>query len=410
MSPHHCGRRNVMTIPLSLTEILTKLLTLTVEGNTSTLGRSPLFREWCSLFPEEKFFGSIGSFLETDLSGKNTFLLFTKKDELDVNLPKIFSLNKSKKPTRVLTIAPSDHLKFIRDRSFLEIARVRTGFPLKYAEIPQATEVFENCDFSLFLSLNRESLLIDPIDWDQLKHELSEWAHEAKVKLEISIATDNLFSERTLRTHKARSSSKQEARNRSLYHFFDPHQTQNNELEHLLHQGIPFDIAGKINSVNNHNADLSLIGILPNKLRSLLKLNNQDNYDQAFEDISKTLFWQGYSLWNKRKHLVSNFWKNIAPEDWKPHQKQHRHAKKRLEAIIASGCNNPFHYLTKYTDLSKQRPTPCHCSRVQNCTPIHRFLNLAKYFSCISNARPIISREDLIRGAHDLGKCNTDES
>ena len=175
----------------------------------------------------------------------------------------------------------------------------------------------------------------------------------------------------------------------------------------MLQSGIPFEIAKKINSVNNHSAILSLLGILPNKLRQLLKESNHTEYDRAFEDISKTLFWQGYSLWNKRKHLSSYFWKNIAPEEWKPHQKEHKNAKKRSDAKIASLCTNPFHFLRKYTDLSKQRPTRCFCSRVHTSTPVHRFLNLVTYFSNLNNSRPIVAREDLIRGAHDLAKCNS---
>jgi hypothetical protein len=300
-------------------------------------------------------------------------------------------------------------LESFHDRSSFELARMRSGFSVNYAEVSHIDQVVENCEVSLLLSINRESLLIDPINWDQLKRDLSGWANETKINLEIRQSTEKLFLERTMPTHSARTSTKQESKNPSIYHFFDPQYPQATELEHLLQHGIPFEIAKKIDSVNNHSALLSLLGILPNKLRLLLKESNHTEYDRAFEDISKTLFWQGYSLWSKRKLLSSHFWKNIAPEEWKPHKKEHKNAKKRSDAKIASLCTNPFHFLRKYTDLSKQRPTRCFCSRVQTSSPVHRFLNLVTYFSNLNNSRPIVSREDLIRGAHDLAKCNSDD-
>jgi hypothetical protein len=53
--------------------------------------------------------------------------------------------------------------------------------------------------------------------------------------------------------------------------------------------GIPLDIARKINEINSHPRGLSLIGILPNQLRQLLKQSGQDA-DEAFNNISMELF------------------------------------------------------------------------------------------------------------------------
>ena len=58
-----------------------------------------------------------------------------------------------------------------------------------------------------------------------------------------------------------------------------------------------------------------MIGILPNQIRFLQK--NRDHGDEAFEELSRELFWMGYSIWNKRKRLMSKFWTEIAPEEWK---------------------------------------------------------------------------------------------
>jgi len=63
---------NLRTVHPSLMEILVQELHLTVEANTCTVARSSLFDEWCSVDPDDCAFGSMGSFWETDLSGKNS--------------------------------------------------------------------------------------------------------------------------------------------------------------------------------------------------------------------------------------------------------------------------------------------------------------------------------------------------
>src|SRR4051812_37859442 len=102
---------------------------------------------------------------------------------------------------------------------------------------------------------------------------------------------------------------------------------------------------------------------LPNQLRTLLK-SQEYTCDVAFEDISKEMFWQGYTIWKARKKHISAFWTNIPPESWKPHQKEIKNVKKLREIQIAEQCPNPFHFLIKNKDLSKQKPTICRCSYV----------------------------------------------
>src|SRR5882724_12047472 len=70
-----------------------------------------------------------------------------------------------------------------------------------------------------------------------------------------------------------------------------------------------------IAQMNRHPRFLSLLGILPNQLRSLLKETNHENREEAILDLSRTLFFAGFRIWNKRQKLASRFWKDIAPEN-----------------------------------------------------------------------------------------------
>ena len=63
----------------ALSELLARNLHLSVEANTSSLSRSPLFYEWCSLDVKDAVFGSAGSFMEAPLSGKNVLLVYEQK-------------------------------------------------------------------------------------------------------------------------------------------------------------------------------------------------------------------------------------------------------------------------------------------------------------------------------------------
>jgi len=113
-----------------------------------------------------------------------------------------------------------------------------------------------------------------------------------------------------------------------------------------------------IDRSNRHERGLSLIGILPNQFRKILRGSPVDP-DAAWNDISKTLFWSGYSVWKKRKALYKDFWKNTAPDEWNPRRK----GKKQKRHAFSSSCRDPFHFLKKLKDLSKQKLTKCSCSK-----------------------------------------------
>ena len=78
---------------------------------------------------------------------------------------------------------------------------------------------------------------------------------------------------------------------------------------------VPPRAASLITQMNRHPRFLSLLGILPNQLRTLLKETGYENREEALLDLSRTLFFAGFRIWNKRQQLASRFWKDIAPQN-----------------------------------------------------------------------------------------------
>ena len=299
------------------------------------------------------------------------------KAELDKVYSRARTFVKSEQPTRLLIIGPTPDSKTVAYRGCLEVAKIRRGFPFVHSISGQSDTFLADQSVSMFLVLNRESMLIDPIDWPIFKQELVGWANVYCLSLVISTITDELFNERTPLSHFPRAQLKRDSERSGIYHFFDPERKPQNEVNHLLSCGIPLESAKLINKVNCHDRGLSLIGILPNQLRSLLKQTQQDA-DVAFEAISKELFWKGYAIWKIRKRLMSKFWKEIAPENWKLHTKKKKE-KKTLERA-KNECTNPFHFLVKHSDLAHRMPTPCPCSRWSQKKPFHKFVDLRDVF------------------------------
>ena len=152
--------------------------------------------------------------------------------------------------------------------------------------------------------------------------------------------------------------------------------------------------------------------------QDLLKSQNENTCDIAFEDISKELFWQGYNIWQARKKKMEEFWKNIAPDNWKLHNKEIKNRKKLNEIKLSQTCRNPFHFLLKNKNLSGQKPTVCFCSRIQSAPPVIKIKNISSFFrNHIEDKKSNIimlqfgrkpshiTRDALIRGEHNRGKC-----
>jgi len=185
----------------------------------------------------------------------------------------------------------------------------------------------------------------------------------------------------------------------------------------MLTKGVPIHIAKQISKVNKHHPLLAVLGILPNQLRDLLK-TTVSTCDEAFEDISFTLFWHGYQIWKLRRSKVNRFWKEIARDEWKPHSAKQSRNKHKLEE---DKCRNPFHFLSRHRNLSQQRRTPCPCSRErEDRLPIYRTQAIYSFFnhqisnySVLSNQTAAVqnclyqTREDYIRGEHDRVKITS---
>ncbi|HEY4831749.1 MAG TPA: hypothetical protein VIH61_04225 [Waddliaceae bacterium] len=177
---------------------------------------------------------------------------------------------------------------------------------------------------SIVLALNKESMLLDPIDWPALKSDLIEWAAKQCPGLVVSTATDKLFRERVIPGHRARVRYQEIPKPMGVYSPFSAHSSKGLELKHLVQIGVPVDLAKLINCTNLHEKGLTVLGILPRQFRTILRasIKKVKTAEEAWTDISKALFWQGYELWSKRKSMMKEFWKNIAPEEWKTHKKQ----------------------------------------------------------------------------------------
>ena len=78
---------------------------------------------------------------------------------------------------------------------------------------------------------------------------------------------------------------------------------------------IPLSAAKLINQMNRVPRFLSLLGIIPNQLRTLLKENDYDDREEILLDLSRTLFFAGFRIWDKRRKMTSRYWKDIAPQN-----------------------------------------------------------------------------------------------
>jgi len=215
------------------------------------------------------------------------------------------------------------------------------------------------------IALNKESLILDPIDWPVLKNELLEWAQRYCPELTINDETDNLFRERALPAHRARVGPSHPPKPVGPYRFFCQSNMKKEE-KHFIDCGIPAELARKIDRTNRHEQGLSLLGILPNQLRAMLRNSTESiaEAEKAWTDVSKTLFWQGYSIWSMRRKLNAAFWKNIAPADWKKYKsdpsksgkvKQSGYPSRRKRKQKSSpSCANPFHFLDNAEIIAKK--------------------------------------------------------
>ena len=134
---------------------------------------------------------------------------------------------------------------------------------------------------------------------------------------------------------------------------------------------------------------------------------------KALLDLSRTLFFAGFHIWNKRQQLASRFWKDIAPQNREIMDSNGKKRKRRKldDDNAKSNCKNPFHFLRRYRNLSNKRRTKCPCSNASKESKempnqsITTFINLSmRSTKASSETKPFQSRADKIRAEHDRGK------
>jgi len=127
--------------------------------------------------PNDISFGARGPLREQDLAGYNSFILFHKMDKRSRAeiLTQIQSWASKKKPTRVVLIAPREDVEpLLRpfDRKFLELATSDDNFPFMHRSTFRSDTTRSSKPISIVLVLNKESMLVDPINWPSLKRAL----------------------------------------------------------------------------------------------------------------------------------------------------------------------------------------------------------------------------------------------
>jgi hypothetical protein len=397
------------TAPNQLLFLLVRHFHIQVEGTTDILHKSLLLREWCSPDEADKAFGALGSLMSQNLAGKNCFIIL---HWITAHNPEIkqqfYRLIKewigTKKATRVIILGPTRELKdwfHPKDRQFFEIAQFdEHSSPLQNNHHHGQLDRCATDTTSIALMLNKESMLLDPIDWPALKCDLQEWADHEQLALSIPDWTNKLFLERATHNHSARLQPPSQLASSSVYHFFDAHSPKRSEEKHMIDCGVPADLARLIDRENHHDKFLSTLGILPNQLRSLLQQSGAGaECEKAWIDISHTLFWAGYNIWKKRKKLVQSFWNKIAPEEWKKVQQKgkqsNKNTGKKRKRYNPSQCLDPFHFSSKIHDFTKQLPTRCPCSEYHR--PIkHKSRDIRSFLTSFTSIKAPVIKNDLI--------------
>ena len=330
-------RATTQIICPKLVSLLCSEFKIQVEGFTDALRHSVAFEHWCSSNPDDRAFGSLGNFFDMDLRGRNVFLC-PEPQSLEEMFQRIETLVNATAPTRFLVLLPSH-----ASHGFLTIASL-TNCP-----------VFSDhkTDLSLVLALNKESMLIDPIDWTSFVLRIQEWSP----RVSIPALTNAMFQERKCSFFAPMRASMNDPKRQSsdcplgLYSFHVP-MSHPIDKKQLRICNIPTDAVAALAGINRHKFTLSALGILPNQFRKLLRPIMGD-CDADLLHLRKCLFWGGYTIWKARKRLVARYWKSMEKAQQGNQQRD------------SSSCKSPFHFWTKVADLSKQRITRCPCSRVQ---------------------------------------------
>ena len=84
------------------------------------------------------------------------------------------------------------------------------------------------------LAINRESMLIDPIKWEDFKSSLMAWSEKNCPSLEIPQVSDNLFCERLPLPHSPRARLSTLRPQSGVYQFFNINSRPRFEINYLM--------------------------------------------------------------------------------------------------------------------------------------------------------------------------------
>jgi hypothetical protein len=407
-----------------LLSLLIQSFALQTQGFTDSWNYSPLFGEWTSIYSEDVPFGARLWSTTTMHEGCNAFFYQPPNTKVSIQglLEILTESLETKTPTRFVLIVPKQE---ILPNSYLEIATLAPLCPL-FSDPSSDAKVEATCTMSILLIANKESMAIDPINWEQFLHKIKclsqNWAHDSLI---ISSSTDALFRERTNLPHSPRVLSKQPVNvflnSSSTINFYDAFAPKTPAPM----SSIPARPAELIRKVNQHSCFLGILGILPNHLRILLKESGFERREEALLELNRSLFFAGFRIWTKRQQLNSQYWNEIAPENPKNHKFATSNRKKHdlYNVALQSKCKNPFHFLVRHCNLSQQRPTKCPCrnaanAKVYKTQPITEFIfkfprimahDSARtdpfyLFRSLTDNKSFITRADAIRKQHDRGK------
>ena len=203
--------------------------------------------------------------LQTQVS--NTFFFRAPNHSADTQglLGIIAESLETKAPTRAVCLIPKQENL---PHSFLELFTIQASCPLFGYD--QSVESVSPCDMSVVLSLNKESMVIDPIQWDSFTSKIRCWSqYWPPDSVSLSQRTCDLFRERVSLSHLPRTLSKQPQnvilKSSSALCFYDAFSSKRPITASAT--SIPSWAVKLFNKINKHPCFLGVLGILPNQLR-----------------------------------------------------------------------------------------------------------------------------------------------
>ena len=239
-------------------------------------------------------------------SGTNSFFFQAPESKIKIQglLETLSESLQSKAPSRFICVIPKQE---ILPSQFLDLVTFNIPSPLF---VSPGSFVSASSTMSIVLAMNKESMLIDPINYELFKSRLLNLSKDWPPGLfSINEHSNALFSERTPLFHPPRTLSKHPInvllQSCSTINFFDAFTPKKARTPTSL----PPRAANLIGQMNRQPRFLGVLGILPNQLRTLLKETGHENREEALLDLSRTLFFAGYRVWKKRQQLATRYWK-----------------------------------------------------------------------------------------------------